>query len=165
LIHRGAIGDQRKLRDVINTQVAQGIDRKADILQGNAGIQQALNDLKNQYVTERVQTLRTGTARSADGRIHQIGARAVGQLAVGNTSDLACDGYAVANLLVWADIKKRFLIRLSGFFGYLLGSLFDVGVIAGEDRKSTRLNSSHVSISYAVFCLKKKKNKKTTRYA
>src|SRR5699024_12397243 len=27
-----------------------------------------------------------------------------------------------------------------------------------EDRKSTRLNSSHVSISYAVFCLKKKKN-------
>src|SRR5690606_40815735 len=28
------------------------------------------------------------------------------------------------------------------------------------DRKSTRLNSSHVKISYAVFCLKKKKNKK-----
>src|SRR5207249_8143277 len=28
----------------------------------------------------------------------------------------------------------------------------------GADRKSTRLNSSHVSISYAVFCLKKKKN-------
>src|SRR5690625_5671924 len=26
----------------------------------------------------------------------------------------------------------------------------------GEDRKSTRLNSSHVAISYAVFCLKKK---------
>src|SRR5438067_5717932 len=29
-----------------------------------------------------------------------------------------------------------------------------------EDRKSTRLNSSHVSISYAVFCLKKKNQKK-----
>src|SRR5690242_21263418 len=29
----------------------------------------------------------------------------------------------------------------------------------GEDRKSTRLNSSHMSISYAVFCLKKKKKK------
>src|SRR5690625_5500419 len=28
---------------------------------------------------------------------------------------------------------------------------------ASEDRKSTRLNSSHVAISYAVFCLKKKK--------
>src|SRR6266498_4423095 len=31
---------------------------------------------------------------------------------------------------------------------------------AGGDRKSTRLNSSHVRISYAVFCLKKKKKKK-----
>src|SRR2546422_8181980 len=30
----------------------------------------------------------------------------------------------------------------------------------GEDRKSTRLNSSHGYISYAVFCLKKKKKKK-----
>src|SRR5439155_10849299 len=31
------------------------------------------------------------------------------------------------------------------------------GVLLGMDRKSTRLNSSHVAISYAVFCLKKKK--------
>src|SRR3712207_7112875 len=31
----------------------------------------------------------------------------------------------------------------------------------GRDRKSTRLNSSHANISYAVFCLKKKKNKKS----
>src|SRR5689334_24058438 len=32
------------------------------------------------------------------------------------------------------------------------------------DRKSTRLNSSHSSISYAVFCLKKKKKKKNIEY-
>src|SRR5256885_3236901 len=32
----------------------------------------------------------------------------------------------------------------------------------GRDRKSTRLNSSHLVISYAVFCLKKKKTKKYT---
>src|SRR5690349_23105305 len=31
-----------------------------------------------------------------------------------------------------------------------------------EDRKSTRLNSSHVEISYAVFCLKKKRQKENT---
>src|SRR6267142_2265880 len=31
--------------------------------------------------------------------------------------------------------------------------------LVGEDRKSTRLNSSHMSLSYAVFCLKKKKKK------
>src|SRR3712207_7627976 len=33
----------------------------------------------------------------------------------------------------------------------------DVHPLRGEDRKSTRLNSSHANISYAVFCLKKKK--------
>src|SRR3712207_8397880 len=43
----------------------------------------------------------------------------------------------------------------------------DVGGVAGpdvlgQDRKSTRLNSSHANISYAVFCLKKKKKKRHT---
>src|SRR5437667_9111778 len=35
----------------------------------------------------------------------------------------------------------------------------NTGRSAGRDRKSTRLNSSHITISYAVFCLKKKKKK------
>src|SRR5207253_6135843 len=35
------------------------------------------------------------------------------------------------------------------------GSLFPGRISTVEDRKSTRLNSSHVAISYAVFCLKK----------
>src|SRR3712207_7114387 len=45
-----------------------------------------------------------------------------------------------------------------------IGRLDDAGELAlglklveGSDRKSTRLNSSHANISYAVFCLKKKK--------
>src|SRR3712207_7332127 len=39
--------------------------------------------------------------------------------------------------------------------------------VAGEvqDRKSTRLNSSHANISYAVFCLKKKTNKQSYHHA
>src|SRR5688572_32427676 len=54
--------------------------------------------------------------------------------------------------------------------GYLsmesLQHLVPVGVPLGhrEDRKSTRLNSSHSQISYAVFCLKKKKKKKKKIY-
>src|SRR5687768_18286203 len=39
----------------------------------------------------------------------------------------------------------------------------DCGGQAAQDRKSTRLNSSHGYISYAVFCLKKKKKKKHTQ--
>src|SRR5437660_7342434 len=38
----------------------------------------------------------------------------------------------------------------------------DIVQALGEDRKSTRLNSSHVAISYAVFCLKKKKHTTAT---
>src|SRR5437763_12822489 len=44
------------------------------------------------------------------------------------------------------------------------GVLIDVGQqLVSEDRKSTRLNSSHRCISYAVFCLKKKKEKRAKR--
>src|SRR5437867_8186355 len=45
-----------------------------------------------------------------------------------------------------------------------LRKVIDLGWILLEirDRKSTRLNSSHRTISYAVFCLKKKKNKTKT---
>src|SRR2546430_9689892 len=40
---------------------------------------------------------------------------------------------------------------------HLVGPALSVALGGGEDRKSTRLNSSHSQISYAVFCLKKKK--------
>src|SRR2546430_11751999 len=43
------------------------------------------------------------------------------------------------------------------------GELRDYCLIA-EDRKSTRLNSSHSQISYAVFCLKKKKQSRVRTY-
>src|SRR5690625_6375878 len=48
---------------------------------------------------------------------------------------------------------------------YCLDSLtcFSNSEIFLIDRKSTRLNSSHVAISYAVFCLKKKNKKETIR--
>src|SRR5690348_17960481 len=47
------------------------------------------------------------------------------------------------------ELDLREPVRLAGRHGPALAR--------GEDRKSTRLNSSHPSISYAVFCLKKKK--------
>src|SRR5688572_30938497 len=69
-------------------------------------------------------------------------------------------------------------VDVRGERGDLVAQLFEVvGVGAGgvggkhrallgpdvEDRKSTRLNSSHSQISYAVFCLKKKKKNKSYR--
>src|SRR5690554_2284489 len=55
------------------------------------------------------------------------------------------------------------IIALSLNSGAYMGEIFRGGIQSIEegDRKSTRLNSSHVRISYAVFCLKKKKKKKS----
>src|SRR5690606_25071061 len=50
-------------------------------------------------------------------------------------------------------IIKHIGIAMPGPFDYEGG----ISLMKNQDRKSTRLNSSHVKISYAVFCLKKKK--------
>src|SRR5690554_6956384 len=50
-------------------------------------------------------------------------------------------------------------LTLPGIAGIVL--TVGMAVDANVDRKSTRLNSSHVRISYAVFCLKKKTNRST----
>src|SRR3712207_8132405 len=46
--------------------------------------------------------------------------------------------------------------------GHVLVELVPRGRLLVQDRKSTRLNSSHANISYAVFCLKKKNNEHLT---
>src|SRR5699024_11387569 len=74
--------------------------------------------------------------------------------------------------LIAYGIRQLGFIRVN-FTGYPLGTVIIMGYyikiflldaivrllpyLLHQDRKSTRLNSSHVSISYAVFCLKKKK--------
>src|SRR5690606_39815991 len=56
----------------------------------------------------------------------------------------------------WREATQIEIVKL----GYSLASSGTERLISlRRDRKSTRLNSSHVKISYAVFCLKKKKTK------
>src|SRR5207249_10783928 len=55
------------------------------------------------------------------------------------------------------EISAMILAKLKTDAEMRLGEKITQAVITVPDRKSTRLNSSHVSISYAVFCLKNKK--------
>src|SRR5690348_12954993 len=68
------------------------------------------------------------------------------------------DGKMVGFLMNAGDEKEK---KQQVWFMYVDGG--EPWQVTKQDRKSTRLNSSHPSISYAVFCLKKKKkkNKKT----
>src|SRR2546427_9945380 len=61
--------------------------------------------------------------------------------------------------LTWEELG-----RIRKLLGRHMELVSGVLVSSAEDRKSTRLNSSHSQISYAVFCLKKKKKIKTRCY-
>src|SRR5689334_24508347 len=70
-----------------------------------------------------------------------------------------------ARTAVMLPVLERIVHKLAG----MAHELADLPMLArthgqpATDRKSTRLNSSHSSISYAVFCLKKKKKKTTIK--
>src|SRR5690554_7671861 len=104
-----------------------------------------------------------------------------------NTVSLGLDLQGGSHLLLEADIQELFTSEHEAIAGELTISLRETDIRYGRlqitdrgielpvrqpewvseaaslarDRKSTRLNSSHVRISYAVFCLKKKKTTET----
>src|SRR5437667_4476291 len=65
-----------------------------------------------------------------------------------------CDGAGFPDLVLVRPPRVLFVELKRDAYGKLSPSQVD--------RKSTRLNSSHITISYAVFCLKKKKKQTTT---
>src|SRR5690625_6734789 len=84
--------------------------------------------------------------QSSNGELAQLGERLRGTQEVVGSSPIF-------------SIPREHLIPLGYqvFFVFLLQQLKTLdNLMVSRDRKSTRLNSSHVAISYAVFCLKKK---------
>src|SRR5258708_11679583 len=57
--------------------------------------------------------------------------------------------------------KPKYILPIGGTYRHMKA----LARMTKEDRKSTRLNSSHQIISYAVFCLKKKKQQRETEEA
>src|SRR5690348_17898461 len=67
----------------------------------------------------------------------------------------ACSGTTLSSSLCYLLVKVLYVLSRTPINKYELFGAARAGP-HGEDRKSRRLNSSHPSISYAVFCLKKK---------
>src|SRR5690625_333784 len=70
--------------------------------------------------------------------------------------------YSATREELQACLEMNFYISLAGPVTFKNAK--EVKEVAKVDRKSTRLNSSHVAISYAVFCLKKKKRSEENKY-
>src|SRR5690349_22765532 len=82
-----------------------------------------------------------------------------------NMVAFAASVYALHRLAVqWFErpefVLATVLLYAFGFPAWYFNAFLLSGNLGIPDRKSTRLNSSHVEISYAVFCLKKKNNNK-----
>src|SRR5699024_12554484 len=94
-VHGGAIGEECYPRQIADAALAQMVDRDADVVQRDSGIQQALHDLEYQQILERVQALRARPLRGADTGPDQLGPRPVVELPVADSGDLARRGTAV----------------------------------------------------------------------
>src|SRR5205814_9260667 len=73
------------------------------------------------------------------------------------SSDLAGPGESRIEIVAAVHVDRAGLDLAADALGCIHVARPDRGGQAVRDRKSTRLNSSHLGISYAVFCLKKKK--------
>src|SRR5437868_11856573 len=80
------------------------------------------------------------------------------RVVVHNNAVIGCDGfgYAKDEQKRWLKIPQTGRVVIEDDVEIGAGTTIDRASVGERDRKSTRLNSSHVSISYAVFCLKKK---------
>src|SRR5699024_12597938 len=116
LVHRGTVAHEGDAGEVVDPALAQGADGDADLLEGDPGVQQALDDLQHQDVAEAVEALAAGAVRGAHAGLDQAGAGPVVQLAVGDAGGLAGGRAPVAELArgVHHVVEEHALCGLGG---------------------------------------------------
>src|SRR6476661_8557464 len=100
LVDRGAVAHEGDLGEVLDAALAEVADGHADLLEGDPGVEQALDDLEDEDVAETVETLGARSGGAAHRRLHESGAGPVVELAVGDAGGPAGRRAAVAAVLV-----------------------------------------------------------------
>src|SRR5690554_770556 len=103
------------------------------------------------YTLQERETMITSTARIESANAPRYLAR-------------LCRHFSHKRQVEWTETEGKVEFDMGTCFLEARDSVLTLKAVATTDRKSTRLNSSHVRISYAVFCLKKKTAKRATRY-
>src|SRR3712207_7277098 len=100
----------------------------------------------------------------ANAFLYGLSKEKIRKILLSNTVEEACNYVEDKNFFDYLANRIRYKMieysRKEGFDAEVLLFSFEQGTLGqsdGLDRKSTRLNSSHANISYAVFCLNKKK--------
>src|SRR5690625_5105201 len=137
--------------------------------QSVAGVSKGPDAIRKAGIQQRLENLSYRVHDVGDVEIDQPNSKNIqSKSKLKHLNEIAMSSERVAKVVDKVMDKQDFPLVLGGDHSMAIGSIAGIakhyenlGVIWYEDRKSTRLNSSHVAISYAVFCLKKKNNKKS----
>src|SRR5205807_5438050 len=135
-------------------------DGHDDLLAGGVCGQDDLSDLRRRQIVQLDGSVAVSTAIDPWSRGKMINVRVFGPGDIGNRQHSVPCGIETRNPL--SGSRRWLSAPRQGNSRRRVRRVADHRHAAG-DRKSTRLNSSHLVISYAVFCLKKKKKKKISK--
>jgi hypothetical protein len=99
LVHARTVAHQRDLSEVLDAPLAERLDRDADLLERDAGVEQPFDNLEHEDVAEAVEPLRARPGRAPHRRLHQAGPGPVVELAVRDAGGPAGRRPAVADVL------------------------------------------------------------------
>src|SRR5699024_8955025 len=134
---------------VINTIVAEAFKEACDEIEKSDNFAEAVHDLIKKYASDHYRIVFNGNGYS-EAWIEEAKRRGLPvinsmvEAIPALTTDKAIRLFGEFGVFTEAELRSRAEIQYEAYAKTI------------KDRKSTRLNSSHVSISYAVFCLKKK---------
>src|SRR5690606_29185244 len=95
-----AVTHEGRLGEIVDARLTKLVDSRADLLQRDARVEKSLDELEHEDVAETIEALRPRTGGTTNGRLHELGAGPVVELAVADSGGASRDGTAIAGGVV-----------------------------------------------------------------